>query len=219
MAKKKKKVSYQKAKEHFKKLPKKVQQRDMARKSKKPYEKHKIPASYVKKGGHRRGDVKDLDTPTYTYGRRGVRLKSVYQLRRILKGKVKNCKSVKSKKNFIKKYEKETKPLLDKLKDSDVKGLFVSYGDKEKNSYSDKKPRVRKIKGFKGEEFTGLRYNYRHTHMKDGSVRSKKLDTVKIDKRKVYAVEGIERRKKKKGLYLTSSTRASHRDDPMYADY
>ena len=84
---KKKKITYQKAKEHFKKLPKKTQQRDMARKSKKPYEKHEIPASYVKKGGHKRADVKNLDTPQYTYGRRGTKLKSLNHLRRILKRK------------------------------------------------------------------------------------------------------------------------------------
>jgi len=158
---KKKKISYEKAKEHFKKLPKKTQQRDMSRKSKKPYEKYNIPASYIKKGGHRKGDVKNLDTPQYTYGRRGTRLKSVYQLRRILKRKARDYKHPTTRNKRLKEYEKETKPMLDKLKDSDINGLFISYGDKKADGYGEKTTRVRKIKGFRGEEFRGLGFKFK----------------------------------------------------------
>ena len=212
---KKKKISYEKAKEHFKKLPKKTQQRDMSRKSKKPYEKYNIPASYIKKGGHRKGDVKNLDTPQYTYGRRGTRLKSVYQLRRILKRKARDYKHPTTRNKRLKEYEKETKPMLDKLKDSDINGLFISYGDKKADGYGEKTTRVRKIKGFRGEEFRGLGFKFKKVKGKKYPV---KTNEPKIYTNKVQAVEGVEREKKRKGLYIGSS-KASHRDDPMYADY
>lgn len=201
-------ISFKQAKEHFKKQPKKSQKRDLSRKSKRVYsEKKGIPATYIKRGGTDKMDVKKIDTPVYINGERGTILKSVSQLRRVLKGKGKHLKP-KAKKEFEKNYLKETKPMLDSMKDSDVKGIFIGYDEKvEGQSYPFETYRkIRKVKGFKGEEFTGIGYKF---EKKKGEKYATPIrDEFKLQTRKADLVIGVTDKKikgiPKKGTYVKS---------------
>jgi hypothetical protein len=170
-------VPFSKAQYHFRKQSKKAQHADIKRAAKKTVLPNKIPKSYIKKGGTKQIDVHGIDDPEYVYGYPTVKIKSINQLRRLVKP-VQSFGIIDGKSL----YERHTKKILDDLKESDVKGLYALPKFEEK-----KKVKIRKINEYKAKELVNL--NMWKWKQVDG--KRKRVDDPHVETFDTKVTEGV----------------------------